>query len=274
MKYKYTWSHIKLLAQICGYPDTSSNIGENWIKILENHQETTFPFTLWPLTYRTSALMASPAVFSPILSNFKTHSCEMTVKFYRSNEVIVICFIHAALQELCNKMCLFETMCENVQHKDHSSNEKLDASLVKCGLLTLYKQLKSKIIKQLNKVRAQNTDDEISCIICVGYGEGAAMANFMSMDLSMEFRELQDFMDEETSIVVDCVTFSSPSLGNNKFWIDFENLVDGHVDVQHVTSPNTREKSIVIGDTEETVLMGRAVDINMYLSEIDKKINI
>ena len=267
MKYKYTWSHIKLFAQICGYTDTSSTIGENWIKILENHQETTFPFTLWPLTYRTSALMASPAVFSPTMSNFKTHSCEMTVKFYRSNEVIVICFIHKHLTEVCNNLCLFETMCENVEHKDHTSNEKLDTSLVKCGLLTLYKRLKSKIIKQLNKCREQ--DDDVSCIICIGYGEGAAMANFMSMDLSMEFRELQDFMDEETSIVVDCVTFSSPCLGNNKFWLDFESLVDGHIDVQHRNSENTREKSIVIGE-EKTTLM----DINMYLSEIDKKLNI
>ena len=84
MKYKYTWSHLKLFAQICGYPDTSSTIGENWVKILEKQQEQVFPFTLWPLTYRTSTLMASPAILTPTVSNINTHSCEMIVKLYRS----------------------------------------------------------------------------------------------------------------------------------------------------------------------------------------------
>jgi len=281
MKYKYTWSHLKLFAQICGYSnsESNSNIGENWIEILENQQEMTFPFTLWPLTYRTSALMASPAVFSPTISKFKTHSCEMNVKFYRSNEVIVVCFIHKSDTEVedCTEFCLFDSICENIDHKKHIEKSKLDDSLVACGILTTYKSLKNKIIKQLNKCKSQNTESEVSCIICVGYGKGGAMANFMSMDLSIEFKELQDFMDEESEVIVDCVTFSSPSsIGNTKFWSDFESLVDGYIDVQHVTETEKKKrKSIIIGDTEETVLMGRNdVDIHTYISEIDKKINV
>jgi len=285
MKYKYTWNHLKLFAQICGYSsETSSNIGENWIEILENQQEIVFPFTLWPLTYRTSALMASPAVFSPTISKLKTHSCEMNVKFYRSNEVILVCFIHKnTIQDDCNELCLFDTMCDNVEHMTHISNAKLDDTLVNCGMLTTYKNLKNKIIKQLNKCRSQTTESDVSCIICIGYGKGASMANFMSMDLSMEFKELQEFMDEDNEIIVDCVTFSSPpTLGNDKFWVDLESMIDGHIDVQHInlTDENTRKNSIIIGDhDEETVLMGRGqrgknISINTYISEIDKKIKI
>lgn len=95
MIYKYTRNHLKLFAQICGCDDSSSSIGENWIKILEKQQEQTFPFTLWPLTYRTSTLMASPSIINPTISNIRlNHACEMRVKFYRSNEVIVVSLLN------------------------------------------------------------------------------------------------------------------------------------------------------------------------------------
>ena len=279
MKYKYTWSHLKLFAQICGYPDTSSTIGENWVKILEEQQEQVFPFTLWPLTYRTSTLMASPAILTPTVSNINMNSCEMIVKLYRSNEVIVICFLHQnQKEEMCNELCSFNSIGSLCNEHEHLSHEKIDEALVKCGLLHVYKKLKKKVIKQLNKCRRSSGDeDDISCIICTGFGNGAAMANFMSMDLSTEFKELQDFMDQGPHIIVDCVTFSSPYLGNRKYWLDFESLIDGHIDVQHVSSEeDLKRNSLIIGDDddEKTILMGKNVNIETYIYEIDKKIII
>lgn len=296
MIYKYTWAHLQLFAQICGCDDNSSSIGENWIKILEKHQKKTFPFTLWPLTYRTSTLMASPSIISPTISNIKlNHACEMRVKFYRSNEVIVVCFTHIVSEESkrglptidenenCDKMCIFDTL-SNVQHnhietdiENEIENEDVDA-LVKCGMLTLYKQLKRKVLRQLRKCREQTSDMQVSCIICVGYGIGAAMANFMCMDLSQEFKMEQEFMNVDSpSIVVDCVTFSSPILGNNRYWKEFESLVDGHIDVQHITNKSTSPtKTIIVGqEDQDTILAGTAsVNINTYVQEIERKINV
>ena len=279
MKYRYTWGHLKLFAQLCGHHETSSTIGENWVKILEEQQEQVFPFTLWPLTYRTSTLMASPAILTPTVSNIDTKSCKMNVKFYRSNEVVVICFIHINNnEELCNEFCLFNTMCETVSHDEHISHIQLGESLVKCGMLSMYKKLKKKVIKQLSKCRKEDSEnDDVSCIICTGFGIGAAMANFMSMDLSSEFRDLQDFMDEGPQIIVDCVTFSSPNLGNTKYWLDFESFIDGHIDVQHIDGKEKKRNSLILGEEDqETVMMGRApkknINIKTYIEEIDKKI--
>lgn len=289
MIYKYTWNHLKLFAQICGCDDdNSSSIGENWVKILEKQQEQTFPFTLWPLTYRTSTLMASPSIISPTISNIHlNHECEMRVKFYRSNEVIVVCFTHFKGEgegltkipeenENCEKMCVFDTMSKT---QNHDGDETHD-SLVKCGMLTLYKQLKRKVLRQLRKCREQPSDMPVSCIICTGHGVGAAMANFMSMDLSTEFKMEQDFMNVDSpTIVVDCVTFSSPHLGNTRYWQQFESLIDGHINVQYAGQIGNNTHRVVIGheDDEETILAGRVIkNINMetYVKEIEKKIHV
>lgn len=276
MIYKYTWNHLKLFAQICGCDDSSSSVGQNWIKILEKHQENTFPFTLWPLTYRTSTLMASPAIVSPTISNIHlSHECEMRVKFYRSNEVVVVCFTHYTNEDDeklndCEEMCLFDTISSpNHEHDDDDLHP-----LVKCGMLIIYKQLKKKVLRQLRKCRNQVSDMKVSCIICTGYGIGAAMANFMSMDLCLEFKMEQEFMNVETpEVVVDCVTFSSPILGNNRYWRDFESLVDGHIDIQHISQSKSPEREIIIGDDDKTVLAGKA-NINTYVEEIEKKIHV
>lgn len=283
MIYKYTWNHLKLFAQICGCDDDSSSIGANWIKILEKQQQQTFPFTLWPLTYRTQTLMASPSIISPTISNIHlNHECEMRVKFYRSNEVIVVCFTHfkgeeaQILEENCEKMCIFDTMSKT---QNHDGDETHD-SLVNCGMLTLYKQLKRKVLRQLRKCREQPSDMPVSCIICIGHGVGAAMANFMSMDLSIEFKMEQDFMNVDfPTIVVDCVTFSSPDLGNTKYWSEFESLVDGHINVQYAGQIGNNTHSVVIGheDDEVTILAGRAtkkINMETYVKGIEKKIHV
>lgn len=100
------------------------------------------------------------------------------------------------------------------------------------------------------------------------------MANFMSMDLCLEFKMEQEFMNVETpEVVVDCVTFSSPILGNNRYWRDFESLVDGHIDIQHISQSKSPEREIIIGDDDKTVLAGKA-NINTYVEEIEKKIHV
>lgn len=293
MKYKYTWNHISLFATICECGDSSHTIGENWINILSNHQDRTFPFTLWPLTYRTSTLMASPAIVSPMISSIPVQKCEMNVKFYRSNEVIVICFIHKDVvdnrtipedEEVCKQMCIFDTICTQPMETMHGGTHEDDIipgnteeSLVSCGLLCTYKYIKDVVMNKLMTCRYQPSDSKVSCILCTGHGVGAAMANFMSIDLASEFKEEQEFMNmDKPDIIVDCVTFSSPSsMGNNNYWAEFESLVDKHIDIRHVheEGDHSRRNSLIVGNNEGDDKKDR-IGIDKYIEDINKKIFI
>lgn len=290
MKYKYTWNHISLFATICECGDNSRTIGENWINILSNHQDRTFPFTLWPLTYRTSTLMASPSIVSPMMSSIPVQRCQMNVKFYRSNEVIVICFIHNDLldtstipedEEVCNKMCIFDTICEQSPEKMHGGvHDEIpsEETLVSCGLFYTYKNIRDVVMNKLQTCRYQTSDTNVSCILCTGHGVGAAMANFMSIDLASEFKEEQEFMEwDKPCIIVDCVTFSSPiSLGNNNYWAEFESLVDKHIDIRHIHEEGDHVrsiKSLIVGKEEGNGKKDR-VGIDKYIEGINKNIFI
>lgn len=236
MLYTYTWNHILLFAQMCNCTDTKSTVTENWVKMLENQQERLFPFTLWPLTYRTSAVIASTSLLSPsVVTTKKDDPCRVVLKIYRSNDVIIMCFQHVGSHEgdSCPQLCKFNTDSMSEGHGEHCSNK--DLSLVPCGLMNMYSRIKKKAMIELTKFRSgEESGRSFSCIVCTGYEIGAVLATFMASDLANEFKSEAEFMGlEQPMISVDCVCFSIPAVANEKYWEEFDSLVDEHVSVKH-----------------------------------------
>lgn len=237
MKYTYSWNHILLFAQMCDCEDTKTTVTENWVKMLEGQQEDVFPFTLWPLTYRTSAVIASTSLLSPSLSTVSTKkgesACQVVLKIYKSNDVIIMCFQHVGDHEgtPCPELCKFNTEAVKKGHGLHSKNKR--HPLVPCDLINMYSRIKKKAMIELAKYRSA-AESDLSCIICTGYEIGAILATFMACDLANEFKSEAEFMGSDQAIItVDCICFSIPKVANNKYWEDFDNLVDEHVSVKH-----------------------------------------
>lgn len=282
MIYNYTWNHIKILASICECDDNKFNISENWVNLVQDHHEGTFPFTLWPLTYRNSAIIASSSISSPELSNiYSSQNCNIFVKLYKSNEVLIVCFQHKVENEKdqlanCDDCisCIFKDFVSG--NVDEASDKKI-------------KKIKMKIAAKINKIIINTPksdiidkkDNEISCIIFTGYGIGAAMASFMTRETALAQRKRQIFHNEEKPrIIVDCITFESPSnMVKDGYWDNIENVVDKYVDVKHnkfgletILEENTSEKRKSIFLTE--LNMENVATIGSYILEIDKKIKI
>lgn len=279
MLYRYTWNHIKILANICECYDTRFTISENWVNLLQEHHDTTFPFTLWPLTSRNSTVIASSSICSPRVTNISTSvNCSIVVKLYKSNEVIIICFQHrhnqdnrCSLEQLkCDECypCIFEVSKDN-------------------QLLSLFKKIKSKTSKRINEIlfeskRMGEDNDNIECIIFTGYGIGAAMASFMAKETAKIQKKQQKHLKlDKPKIEVDCVTFelSSNDLGKD-YWSDIDNIVDKYVDVQHHSKfglPTIKEEYCL--DKEDIILVKEDIknqDENIcmeeYVKEIEKRI--
>ena len=210
MHYQYTWNHIVLLAHICGCKDTKETVTDNWVRILENQQQKMFPFTLWPLTYRTSTMIASPAMSSPSMANISSKNvCEVTTKFYKSNDVLIICF-----------------QCSEHWKKNLLSDQG--------NIVAMYDKVNTKTMKMLSKCQDENPEQEIKCIICTGYGMGATIATLLAHDLAREFDEEAKFLGlENPKTTVDCVCFSMPEMGNDEYWNDFKSVVDEHITIRH-----------------------------------------
>ena len=255
MIYTYTWNHILLFAQICNCEDTKSTVTENWVKMLESQQETIFPFTLWPLTYRTSAVIASTSLLSPSVTSVSRKSgeddvCRVLLKIYRSNDVIIMCFQHVGSHAAsCPELCKFNTDAVTKGHGAHSSNEK--HSLVPCSLMSLYSKIKKKAMIELMKFRAPGeSGSSFSCIVCTGYGMGAVLATFMACDLANEFKSEAEFMGlEKPTISVDCVCFSIPKIANDTYWEEFGTLVDKRLSVKH-------KQEIHVDHPQPTIFVG------------------
>lgn len=301
--YKYTWDHLLLFAQMCNCEDTNATVTENWVKALENQQERLFPFTLWPLTYRTSAVIASTSLISPSIVTKTEDKCSVVLKIYRSNEVVIMCFQHSGDQKStsCNEMCQFNTDGISQGHGVHSSNKK--KPLVPCGLINMYSKIKKKAMIELVKFRVGEMSN-FSCIICTGYDKGAILASFMACDLANEFKAEAEFMGlEEPTITVDCVCFSTPTVGNDVYWEEFENLIDKHVSVKHVEESGKENKrtgssakkinkafvfvgnnTVPITNNNHSIRMNfrfnstnnkvKSVPCSRYIEDIDKKLNV
>lgn len=298
MIYRYSWNHILLFAQMCNCEDTKTTVTENWVKMLESQQESLFPFTLWPLTYRTSAVIASTSLLSPSMSTVSNKrggedACQVFLKIYKSNDVIIMCFQHEGNHASnCPELCRFNTDAIKKGHGVHSSNKK--HSLVPCGLMNMYSRIKKKAMIELMKFRSSEGGDksELSCIICTGYEIGAILATFMASDLANEFKAEAEFMGlDQPTITVDCVCFSIPKVANNKYWENFGNLVDEHVSVKHrEEKPVENPKPVVFVGNKAVPLktMMKFINLNLkrnarkvlcvpcsrYIEDIDQKVRV
>lgn len=259
MIYTYTWNHILLFAQMCNCEDTRSTVTENWVKMLESQHETIFPFTLWPLTYRTSAVIASTSLLSPSVTSVSTRRpgdtddvdvCRVLLKIYRSNDVIIMCFQHVGNHAAsCPELCMFNTDSMTEGHGVHSSNK--NHPLVPCGLMSTYSKIKKKAMIELMKFRTPGeSGSSFSCIICTGYEMGAVLATFMACDLANEFKSEAEFMElEKPTISVDCICFSIPKIANDRYWEEFDTLVDEHLSVKH-------KQEIPVDHPQPTIFVG------------------
>lgn len=271
MIYTYTWSHLLLLATMCGCTDTEDTVTDNWVAMLENQQKQMFPFTLWPLTYRTSTMIASPGMSSPSLIHISfgketKNECNVTIKFYKSNEVLVICF-----------------QCP----------DKFQSTLLKQNsIVTVYDKVNLKTMKVLTKLQEENEDkdQDIKCIICTGYGMGATFATLMAHDLAKDFEEEAAFWESDTPrTTVDCVSFSMPEMGNEEYWREFDSLVDEHITVRHTEDVDIKfpKSCLFVGNKEKPVptiksIKGKhpiepekitRVPCERYMEDIDKKVS-
>lgn len=251
MMYKYTWNHLLLFAQMCNCEDTNATVTENWVKSLESQQERLFPFTLWPLTYRTSAVIASTSLVSPSVSTVSSrkkdqYKCSINFKIYKSNEVVIMCFQHVGDHTgTCPELCKFDTGSVSEGHGIHCRNKR--QPLVPCGLMSMFSRVKKKAMIELVKFRSENFS-KFSCIICVGYDIGAILASFMACDLANEFKCEAEFMGlDKPEITVDCIGFSTPTVvANDVYWKELESLVDRHLNVKHVEEALQKEGKAVV----------------------------
>lgn len=304
MKYTYTWNHLLLFAQMCNCADTKNTVTENWVSMLESHHEQVFPFTLWPLTYRTSAVIASTSLNSPALasvsSSKKTKSdaddCKVVLKLYSSNEVVIMCFQHVGNHDSwCPHMCMFKSDTIKSGHGMHSSDKK--HPLVPCGLMSIYSRIKKKAMLELVKLRdPEQSNSAFSCIICIGYGIGAVLATFMASDLGNEFKMEAEFMGlDKPNVSVDCVCFSIPEIGNDRYWEKFDSLVDKRVSIKHSDEfhvekprpilfvgnrrvPLSRSHTLSflgkkVGKSDKNIKV-KSVPCARYVQEISKTINV
>jgi len=252
MKYDYTWNHIKLFADMCSRNDTDDNIVQNWVDILEVHHSNTYPFTLWPLTYKQSAVIASPSLISPKVISIK-HT-ELNIKFYASNDIIVVCFYN-------------------------SGNCELETTK------SVIRGIKKQIMIYLMEHRGDEANMELMSIIFVGYGTESTLAILMSLDIGKELAKEADFMEEgENIITVDCVTFSTPNIPD-EIWLNFTQIVDTNINIIHTSDhkPKPPVTCILIGGhidgtpSLKNILKKKKtqkITINVYIDAIIQKIKV
>ena len=205
MKYEYTWSHLLLLAKVCGKIDDDDSATASWVQITEEHNRQTFPFTLWPLTYRTCEVTTSPAMCTPV----HVRTTDYSVKVFKANEVVIVCIQDSSRggsrDSACSHPCLAEfdgdnhtgsgaelLWCDAVNHVDNHSLSKSEP-LLPCHAAHRYNRMKTKVNDVIYDIQ-----DNVECVICTGYGEAAAMASCVACDMSRSYEAEKEFLGLET----------------------------------------------------------------------------
>lgn len=228
MKYKYTWNHILLFAKICGQVDDEDSLTASWVQITEEHNRQTFPFTLWPLTYRTCEVTMSPAMCSPVHISSPDLACDYDAKIFKCNEVVIICIQKHAYDAVCEHACVADLDLDideeigetgtagakeestivgcQMNHANHHRGSK-DVPLLPCHVALCYHRIKAEI-----KDAYYAIEDGTECVICTGHGAGATMASCLASDMSRAYDAENDFLGLDTRRVeVDFVGFSDKS---------------------------------------------------------------
>ncbi|CAN0451272.1 unnamed protein product [Ectocarpus sp. 8 AP-2014] len=246
MKYEYTWNHLLLLAKVCGKTDDDDSVTASWVEITEEHNRQTFPFTLWPLTYRTCEVTTSPAMCTPV----QVQTTDYTIKVFKANEVVVVCiqdsFRGSSRDNVCSHPCLAEFDGDNPERDnrtwsaagrlssdaenlvaDHVDKHSLSKSepLLPCHEAHSYNRMKAKVNDVIYDIQGN-----VECVICTGYGEAAAMASCVACDMSRSYEAEREFLGlEATRVLVDFVGFSDCVVASPTYWKQNSVSIDQYI---------------------------------------------
>lgn len=303
MKYRYTWNHISLFARLCESVDDNDSTTASWIKIVEHHHSTTFPFTLWPLSYRTSDITTSPSICSPILLRFLSDICEVTVKIYICNEVILVCVQNSTPSEDESHVCDIPSTVTG----DHSSSsshsmyhsEDIYMDSLPCNVARIYPVVKSDVLSHVYKSHKAGSESKegIKCVTCVGFGFSASIASCLASDIGKTYETQKNFLGLDSKLVgVDFVGFSTPPMASHVYWSSRDGYVDNYILVRDVDSKSSRSGSMITNPNAIHAIVGNrdknkrsrhmikirsnkgarkgqeSMDISDYIAAIDRKI--
>lgn len=237
MKRSYTWNHILLFAQICGQIDDEDSATASWVRITEEHNKQTFPFTLWPLTYRTCEVTTSPAMCTPIHLPSTDAMCDYNVKLIKCNEVVIICIQENSCGSWCRHPCradLGGTVDEETgeadtevsfdNHEGQHSNAT-DEPLLPCHAAHCYHRMKTDINNAFYAIQ-----DGTETVVCIGHGAGAAMASCLASDMSQTYEAEKEFLGlERRRVAVDFVGFSDNVVASPAYWDECSHHVDKYI---------------------------------------------
>lgn len=247
MKYPYTWNHLSLFAKLCEKRDEEESITSSWIKTVEDHHSTTFPFTLWPLSYRTSEITTSPSISSPLLFKISGAVCDITIGMYICNEVMMICVQNGTLNSICEKLSTIpKDGCAD--HKENHREDFLEY-LLPCSVIQCYVLIKNDILSRVYRAHRDsiNSEDSINCIICIGHGFSASIASCLASDIGNTYETQRKFLGLDHKLVcVDFVGFSySPPLASRRYWESTEGNIDKYILVSTNRSrPNQHGRAV------------------------------
>ena len=83
----------------------------------------------------------------------------------------------------------------------------LEDTLIHSGFLEQYNSIRSNLINKLNEVIKDNTKN----IIFTGHSLGASLSTIASLDFKLNHQT------RSKDVIIDCITFASPRVGNKKF---------------------------------------------------------
>lgn len=237
MKYEYTWNHLLLLARVCGKTDDDVSVTASWVQITEEHNRQTFPFTLWPLTYRTCEVTTFPAMCTPV----QVRTTDYIVKVFKANEVVIVC-IQDGLQDssrgsVCSHPCLAEfdgdshtgsgaelLSSDAETHVDKHSLSKSEP-LLPCHASHCYNRMKTKMNDVIYDIQ-----NNVECGLCTGYGEAAAMASCVACDMSRSYEAENEFLGLETTrVLLDFVGFSDRVVASPMYWKQSNVSIDQYI---------------------------------------------
>lgn len=258
MKHEYTWSHILLLATVCGIAEDDDSVTAKWVQITEDHNRQTFPFTLWPLTYRTCEVTTSPAMCSPLRISSSHPACDYDVTMIKCNEVVIICIQHnSSAAGRCEKPSL--AVCTSASDENHENDDDEDEDgssgnttegesdadaegcaghvehhsssttepLLPCHVSHCYDRIKTKIGDAFYGIQ-----DNVECVVCTGHGAAAAIASCLASDMSKNYEAEKEFLGFETRrVVVDFVGFSRSVVASPAYWEQHSSFIDAYVSV-------------------------------------------
>lgn len=260
MKYEYTWNHVLLFARICGRIDDADSVTASWVQITEDHNRQTFPFTLWPLTYRTCEVTTSPAMCSPVHIPSTELLCSYDVKMFKCNEVVIICIQNcsSSLEEKCDHPCVADLEIEYSEtggvfgDRDHAKRHSVVCSepLLPCHVSHCYDRIKSKVIDAFYEIQ-----EGVENAIFVGHGSSAALASCLASDMSRQYEAEKEFLGlDKRRVGVDFVGFSDFVVASPAYWDDFSSCIDQYILVvfestprrSGVMKPNPRSSRVII----------------------------